>query len=229
MKWTLLIWVLFCLGIQILLQRLIRQQLFSLSYRLTSRPESTLRLFGCLMFPGTLLHELSHILAASVLGSRIWDVSLSPTYVEDENGKGTVELGSVMAKDVGVLRNAMISVAPTVAGSLLILLVGWLVFDLPGVAAALETGAWDQVMACVTTPLGTVWGWVGVSVIIIASVNMLPSPTDAQSAVGLIFLPIPLIVVLAILYLTRSTIMGAFVEFTNTALSWLSVVLCQVL
>lgn len=221
MKWGLLIFFIFCLGVELFIQNLIRQHLFNVSYRLTPNPGCALKFFGLIMFPGTLLHEVSHLASALILGSRVSTVSLKPRYAEN----GFIELGSVVAKDVGAFRNAIISIAPMGIGSGLILLVGWLVFDLPAVAAAVEVGASDQVIEYLTNPLGTLWGWLGAYVIIIVSMNMFPSLTDLQNAIGLIFLPIFLLVVLAILYLTQSAILSAFVEFTNSALTWLSIVL----
>ena len=221
MKWGLLIWVLICLGVELLLQGGIRQQLFIASYRLTSNPGCALNLFGFFMFPGTFLHESSHIAIALLLGSRISRTSLRPRYAEGEG----IELGSVIAKDVGNFRNSIISVAPTIVGSGLILLVGWLVFNFPGVTAAIESGMWDHALQCLTSPFGTVWGWIGAYVIVIVSVNMLPSSLDLQSAAGLIILPVVLFVVLAILYLTQSTALGTVIEVTNSILGWLGFVL----
>jgi len=222
MKWGLLIWVLLCLGVELLLQGWIREKLFIASHRLTSKPGCALNLFGFLMLPGTLLHETSHIATALLLGSRVSRTSLKPRYVEDE---GVIELGSVIAKDVGGFRNSIISIAPTIVGSGLVLLVGWLVFDFPEAAEAVEAGMWDHALQCLTSPLGTVWGWLGVYVIIIVSINMLPSSVDIQSATGLIILPVVLFVVLAILYLTQSAALGTVIEVTNSILSWLGFVL----
>jgi hypothetical protein len=225
MKWGLLIWVLICLGIEILLQRSIRQQLFSLSHRLTSDPNSTLGLFGLLMFPGTLLHEGSHIAVASLLGSHVSEVSLLPTYVEDENGEGIVELGSVVAKDVGLIRSSLISIAPTLVGSALILLIGWLVFGFAGVAAAIKGGMWDQAFEYLTRSFSTIWGWIGASVIVIISLNMLPSTADLELGTGLIVLFAVLFGVMAALYFTNSPLLGSTIKAVNLALSWLALVL----
>jgi len=222
MKWGLLIWVLLCLGVELLLQGWIREKLFVVSYRLTSNPGCAVNLFGFLMLPGTLLHESSHIAAALMLGSRVSTTSLVPRYVEDE---GVVELGSVVAKDVGNFRNSIISIAPIIVGSALILLVGWLVFDFPEVAAAIEAGRWDHVLECLTSPFGTIWGWIGAYVILVTSMNMLPSLTDVQSAAGLIIVFVLLFVVLAILYLTQSAAWNTVMEVTNSILSWLGLVL----
>jgi hypothetical protein len=220
-KWGLLIWVLTCLAVELLVQKWIRRQLFSLSHRLTPNSGCALKLFGLLMLPGTVLHEVGHTVAALVMGARVTKVSLKPRYTE----AGFVELGSVVAKDVGFLRNAIVGIAPTLLGSGLILLVGWLVFDLPRVVAAVEVRAWDEALAYVTSPLGTPWGWAGAYVVVLASVSMLPSPIDAESAVGLVLLPVLLLAVWGILYLTQSALLTAFVKSTNSALSWLGIVL----
>lgn len=221
MKWSLLIWVLICLGVELLLQSWIRQHLFAMSYQLTSNPGCALRLFGFLMLPGTFLHESSHIAAALLLGSHVSGTSLIPRYAEGES----IELGSVIAKDVGSFRNSIISIAPTIVGIGIVLLVGWLVFDFPGVAAAVEAGTWDQAIQYLTSPFGIVWGWIGAYILVIVSVNMLPSSVDIQSAGGLIILLVIPFVALAILYLTDSPAVGTVIEVTNSILGWLGFVL----
>ena len=222
MKWGLLIWVLACLGIELLLQSWIRQELFTLTYRFTREPGCALRLFSLLMFPGTLMHESSHFVSAILLGSHISEVSLKPKYLESES---RVELGSVTARDAGTIRNSIISIAPTIAGGSVILLVGWLIFDFPVVAETLEAGQWGQAMRHLASTFGSVWGWIGAYVIAVASVNMVPSSVDLESAVGLILLPIILLVPLSILYLTRSPVFALIVENLNSILGWLSFIL----
>jgi len=225
MNWLLLIWVLICLGIAVPLQVSIRRQLFLVSYLFTSDVERTLSFFSLLMLPGTLLHESSHVAAALLVGSHISKVSLLPTYAEGEDGEGMIELGAVVAKDVGTIRNSIISIAPTVVGSVLILLVGRWVFDFPQVVAAAGTGAWDQALQCLITPFETVWGWVGAYVILAISINMLPSSTDLQFGSGLALLLSVLLAGLAFLYLAQSPALAPVVTAANSILGWLGLVL----
>jgi len=222
MKWDLLAWILICLGIELLLQSWIRQQLFTVSYRLTSNAGCALSLFAFFMFPGTLLHEGGHLAAALLLGSRISRVSLKPQYEESE---GIIELGSVVAKDVGTFRNSIISIAPTVVGGALILAIGWFVFDFPTVVAAVETGMWDQAVRCLTSPFSTIWGWIGAYAIVVTSMHMLPSPVDVRSAVGLIVLLVILLVVYVVSYLVQGAVLDAIMKVTNLFLGWLGLVL----
>jgi len=225
MNWLLLIWVLICLAVALPLQVSIRRQLFLVSCLFTSNLERTLGLFGLLMLPGTLLHEGGHMAAALLMGSRVSGVSLLPAYEDDGDGEGTIELGSVIARDVGLIRNSIISIAPTIVGSALILLVGWLVFDFPAVAAAIETGAWDRALQCLLGPFETVWGWVGAYAILVISMNMLPSSTDLEFGAGLFLLLAFLFVALAFLYLAQSAALAPVVEGVNSILWWLGLVL----
>ena len=225
MNWLLLIWVLTCLGIAVPLQVSIRRQLFLVSCLFTSNIERTLGFFSLLMLPGTLLHESSHFAAALLLGSHVSKVSLLPIYEEDENGKGTIELGSVIARDVGRIRNSIISIAPAVVGSVLILLIGRWVFDFPQVVTAIEAGAWNQALQCLVTPFESVWGWVGAYAILAISMNMLPSSTDLQFGAGLLLLLTVLFVVLALLYLAQSAALVPLVAAANSTLGWLGLVL----
>ncbi|HEY72321.1 MAG: hypothetical protein DRJ03_15610 [Chloroflexi bacterium] len=225
MNWLLLIWVLICLAVALPLQVSIRRQVFLVSYLFTSNLERTLGLFGLLMLPGTLLHEGGHILAALLMGSRPSGLSLLPAYEDVGDGKGTIELGSVLVRDVGLLRNSIISIAPTIVGSALILLVGWLVFDFPEVGAAIQTGAWERALQCLLGPFETVWGWVGAYAILAISMNMLPSSADLQFGVGVFLLLVVLFVALALLYLAQSAALAPVVEGVNSILWWLGLVL----
>ncbi len=225
MNWLLLIWVLICLAVALPLQVSIRRQVFLVSYLFTSNLEHTLTLFGLLMLPGTLLHESSHVAAALLMGSRVSGLSLLPAYEDHDDGKGTIELGSVLARDMGLVRNSIISIAPTIVGSALILLVGGLVFDFPQVVAAIEAGAWDRVLQCLLGPFESVWGWVGAYAILTIGMNMLPSSADLQFGAGLFLLLVVLFFVLALLYLVQSVALAPVVEGVNSVLGWLGLVL----
>ena len=69
-----------------------------------------------LFFPGVVVHELSHMLAASILFVRVGDVEFKPKVI----GK-SVKLGSVEIGKTDPIRRAIIGFAPVFAGISLIL------------------------------------------------------------------------------------------------------------
>jgi hypothetical protein len=182
MNWGLLAWVFLALVVELLLQGWIRQRIFAAIFRVTGNRGCALSLFSLVMLPGTLLHESSHVVVATVLGSRVANMSLKARYV----GDGEIELGSVVAKDGGMLRNSVISIAPMIVGGVLILLIGWKVFDFPNMATFVGAGQWEGALQYLASRLATPWGLAGAAAILIISLNMFPSAVDLRSAFGLV-------------------------------------------
>lgn len=62
-------------------------------------------------FPGTVLHELSHLLVAEILRVKTHGMEFKPEY---ENGR--LKMGSVLISETDFVRNFLIGVAPFVVG-----------------------------------------------------------------------------------------------------------------
>ena len=78
-------------------------------------------------FPGVLIHELSHALAAWLMGVKVRRMSLG---IRRKGTGGQVSLGSVDIGSTGPIRASLIGLAPFVAGSIAILIIGGQVFNL---------------------------------------------------------------------------------------------------
>ncbi|MFO7682523.1 MAG: hypothetical protein R6X34_20995, partial [Chloroflexota bacterium] len=85
------IWVTLAFIVLLFLQRWIHTHLHGLSLLITGKPEYAVILYALVLFPGVLLHELSHWLAASLLGVRTGRFSLLPRRQPD----GSIQLGYV--------------------------------------------------------------------------------------------------------------------------------------
>lgn len=92
--------------------------LWFVSARLTSRLIShfPVWLYAILFLPGTLIHELSHFLAAKLLSVPVGKFSLS-----FKKHKNEVVLGSVSIAKVDMLRRFLIGIAPLIIGLILLL------------------------------------------------------------------------------------------------------------
>ena len=90
-NWMPLLWVLVSIPVLLLLQRWIHAHLHGLSLLLTGKPERAVYIYALVLFPGVLLHELSHWLAATLLGVRAGRFSVMPRHRPD----GTIQLGYV--------------------------------------------------------------------------------------------------------------------------------------
>ena len=61
--------------------------------------------------------------------------------------------------------------------------------------------------------------------IIVTSMNMLPSPIDLENAIGLGIFLLVLLVVLVILYFTRSAVLVTVIQAIESAMGWLGFIL----
>jgi hypothetical protein len=132
-------WVAFALIILLVMQRWIHTHLHGLSLLLMGKPERAVVLYAIVLLPGVFLHELSHWLAATFLGVRTGTFSVIPKMQSD----GTVQLGYVeyfKGRTLGPIRESIIGGAPLITGTAVILLIGFRVFSVTELAAAIQVG-----------------------------------------------------------------------------------------
>lgn len=178
------------------LQRWITRNLQELSMRWVNDPDVALIVYFVVVLPGVVLHELSHWLMAKVLRVRVTFLKLGPV----RKGRSSrVSLGSVRVGKVDAVRASLIGVAPLLAGSAVILLVGYLVLGVGELAdaAAREglVGLLDGLAVVVRVP--DFWLWL--YLIFAISNAMLPSESDMEAVRPvLIFLGIMVALVLVV-------------------------------
>ncbi len=161
-------------------QRWIHAHLHGVSLLLTGRAELALAVYAVILFPGVLLHEASHWLSATLLGVRTGGVSLLPRRQPD----GTLQLGYVeyyRGRTLDPLRESLIGGAPLIAGTAVILFIGYRIFGVTSLAAAVQTGDINALAAAmaelVATPAFAVWLY-----LLFAVGNaMLPSKSDRHA------------------------------------------------
>ncbi|HZD10368.1 MAG TPA: hypothetical protein VE553_03425, partial [Candidatus Binatia bacterium] len=163
----------------------------------TGRMNWAILLYAIVLFPGVLLHELSHWLVARLLGVRTGAISLLPRVQED----GTLRLGYVeyyRSRSLGPLRESLIGGAPLISGMAVVLLVGFRVFDIANFSAAFRSGSVDDLGSALTilftAPDFLVWLYL----IFAVSNAMMPSPSDRRAWPPVLIL---LVVVALVLYL----------------------------
>jgi hypothetical protein len=84
-------------------------------FRVTKNNKFAVGLLVFLFFPGTVIHELSHLLAAGLLFVKTGSMELTPKIMEEE-----IRLGSVEIAKTDPFRRAIIGVAPVLFGLALI-------------------------------------------------------------------------------------------------------------
>lgn len=99
-----------------LLSKSLNNSLFKFFYWLTKSKGSTVNIFAILFLPGTIIHELSHMLVAGILFVPVGEIDVVPQVTE--NG---VRLGSAQIGETDLLRRTIVGVAPAIVGLFIIM------------------------------------------------------------------------------------------------------------
>lgn len=95
-----------------ILSRRVTQSLYTLFYRSTNNRSASVTLLIAILFPGTIIHELSHLFSAEILDVQTGKLRLVPDSIrEDDINVGSVEIGST-----DPIRRTMIGLAPFFVG-----------------------------------------------------------------------------------------------------------------
>jgi hypothetical protein len=163
------------LGALLVLSRWINRQVQIIGLRVTGSSTITIMLYYLVMFPGILLHELSHYVTALILGMKVGKFSLGPKV-----RRNAIELGSVTVSSGGTVRDSLVGLAPFIAGTLVLLLVSYQVFDVARLGEAWTAGGWPAALGA----LDGIWlvpdFWLWAYVIFVVSNAMTPSEADRQ-------------------------------------------------
>jgi hypothetical protein len=178
-------------------KRWITWHLQDLSLRWVGDRDVALILYFVLVFPGVLIHELSHWLVARALGVRVRKFSLGPV---SKGRSNKVSLGSIRVGDVDPLRASLIGLAPLLGGSVVILFIGTQVLGVDELAAGLVGSDLESVLVGLGQLVRVADFWLWLYLIFAVSNAMLPSESDMDAVRPvLIFLAL---VALALLIVT---------------------------
>ncbi len=214
--WLPLLWLAGSLAALVFVTRWFGERLRALVFLPSGNAVAAIYLHFALLLPGTLLHELSHWLAARLLGVRTGRLSLGPR----DTGNGAVRFGSLEYMRPDPLRESLIGLAPMLAGSAAVLLLARWRFGL-----APDMGADPR------TWLYALWrineaqdAWVWIYVIVAVANAMLPSPADRRGwrpVAIYLGIPVVLLAVSGVLaHLPVSLIDGAASLVTHLAFSF---------
>ncbi len=160
----------------VLLEKWIHQHLHGVALLVSGHNQVALYVYAVLLFPGVVLHELAHWLAAKLLGVRTGQIKLLPERGRD----GRVRLGSVQIGQVDVVRASLIGAAPLVTGSLVVAGIGYWVFDVNQTGQALLSGSPVVMSGALSSALQTPDMWVWLYLLFAVANAMLPSSADRQ-------------------------------------------------
>ncbi len=174
---TSLLLLLISLGPLLILQRSLHREVQTIFLLLTRRSDLSIALFAILFFPGVLLHESSHYLAAKLLRVRTGRFSIIPRPLPD----GRLQMGYVETASSDWLRDTLIGAAPLVAGGLFVAYAGLARLGLSELWQAYAAGGMDAALALLPQITARPDFWVWFYLTLVVSSTMLPSASDRRA------------------------------------------------
>lgn len=170
-------WLLLSLGPLLLLQRMLHREVQTIFLLLTRRSDLSIALFAVLFFPGVLLHEGSHFVAAKLLRVRTGRFSIIPRPLPG----GRLQMGFVETAPADWVRDTLIGAAPLITGGLFVAYAGLRQLGLQELWQAWAAGGWEAALAMI--PQITVGAdfWVWFYLTLVVSSTMLPSASDRRA------------------------------------------------
>lgn len=175
-EWSPLVWLVITLLALLWMHGWINRHVQGLGLLIAGDDEVALILYFLLFLPGIVVHELSHWLAAKLLGIRTGRISIRPT----KRSRGRMRLGSVRVARTDPLRSSLIGLAPLLSGSLLIYLIGEFIFGFRGLDEVLTGGDWERFWHDLWEYFHVPDFWLWLYLIFVIANAMLPSETDRQ-------------------------------------------------
>jgi hypothetical protein len=170
--WTPLAWLAVLLVPLFVLTRWLSRHLQGVGLLFSGDQQTALLAHYLALLPGILLHELSHVLAAQLVGVKIRGLSLRP---KARRG-GSVRFGAVTVTKTDPFRESWIGLAPLLTGTAAILVLAHLQFGVESLPA-LRLDAVRQVLSnSLRAPDALIWLYL----IFAISNAMWPSESDRQ-------------------------------------------------
>ncbi len=172
-----LIYFVVCLLLFLFVQRWLHNELQAILLLLTRRPQLTVGLFSLLFFPGVLLHETSHWVAAIILRVKTRRFSVIPRILPG----GKIRMGYVETAATDPLRDALIGVAPLISGLAVTAALGAYRLGLLPLANQAFQGQWSGFLDGLgkIPRLQDFWLWFYLAFTV--SSTMLPSAADRRA------------------------------------------------
>jgi len=175
--WSVLFWLIVAFLLLYPLNRWISTHVQGVAYLLTGNLNVAMWFFWVLFLPGTLLHELSHWLAAVLLRVKIGGFSLWPKLKKG----GQLQMGAVQVDVADPFRHSLIGLAPLIFGSIAVLIIGQGRLALDKIGFALGTGDLEIIWQALTETLAVSDVWLWFYLVFAISNAMLPSASDRES------------------------------------------------
>ncbi len=175
--WSALFWLIITFLLMYPLKRWIGAHAQGVAFLLTGNRRVAIWFFWVLFLPGTILHEFSHWLTATLLGVKTGRFSLWPKGKK----KGELQMGSLQVDVADPFRHSLIGLAPLIFGSIAVLIIGQGRLELGQLGLALSSGDLEVIGSAVVKTLVVPDVWLWLYLLFAISNAMLPSPSDRQA------------------------------------------------
>jgi len=175
--WSALFWLIVVFLIMYPLKRWISAHVQGVAFLLTGNAHLAVWLFWVLFLPGTVLHEVSHWLTATLLRVKTSRFSLWPKLKK----KGELQMGSLQVEVADPFRYSLIGLAPLIFGSFAVLIIGQWQLELGQLGQAISTGKLAVISQAVSRTLSVPDVWLWLYLLFAISNAMLPSASDRQA------------------------------------------------
>lgn len=151
-------------------------------YALTrSQNSATLAIF-LIFLPGVIIHESAHWVMARLIGLKTGKFRVWPK----RQGK-FIGLGSVSVESRDPIRDSLVGIAPLLVGTVLVTMIGRVIFDTPQVTLLLAEGNWWGAVTAfreeLNRPSGLIWAYL---LFTIANA-MMPSASDREPLMPVLY------------------------------------------
>ena len=160
-----------------ILQRRLHIEIQSVFFLISRRIDLALAFFSILFLPGVLLHELSHYFSARLLGVSTGRISIIPQSLPD----GRLRMGYVETAATDFLRDALIGVAPLIAGSIFVAYAGLVHLEFGTIWQQLSLGDVTSIIPTISQVTDQPDFWIWFYLIFVVSSTMFPSETDRRA------------------------------------------------
>lgn len=176
------LWLFVSLPPLLLLERWVHRHMQGIGLLVTRDPDLATIIYSLIFFPGVALHETSHWVTAKLLGVQTGRFSLWPQRQAD----GTLRLGFVETVKIDFLREALIGIAPLVAGSIVVVLIGYSRLGVGPLGAAIASGDVADITQKFLASLQTADALIWLYLLFAVSNSMMPSASDRRAWLPLV-------------------------------------------
>lgn len=201
------IWVALTLPILMITQRWIHRHLQGIAFLATGRKTWAIILYAIILFPGVLLHELSHWLMAGILGVKTGAFSVLPKLKPD----GSIQLGYVeyyKSQRLGPIRESLVGSAPLISGTAVVLLIAFKIFNVTNFSEALLNGDAAILIEAINSLFRTGDFFIWLYLLFAVSNAMMPSASDRRAWPAFIFIMVVVAIILYIIGLQDLLLLG---------------------